>query len=174
MSLSLIRGDMLDRMRHLAAGTPPGALVEVGVYKGGSAEVLQLVAREQGRGLYLFDTFTGIPMQGPHDRHAVGDFADTSVEAVRALVPRAEIFVGLFPDTYPAHVADRIGPVAFVHADADQYESTIAIGRHLGPRMVPGGLMLFDDYCLEGCRMAILEMFPAHEQLTDGRALVRF
>lgn len=166
---SLVNGPMLDTLRELAAGTPAGAFVEVGVYKGGSAAVLDEVAREQARRLYLFDTFEGIPMQGPLDRHKVGDFADTSADAVRALFPAATICEGIFPYTL-----GETGPVAFVHADADQYQSTVDICHALAPRMVPGGLMLFDDYCLDGCRAALLECMPEHEELPDGRALVRF
>ena len=66
-------------------------------------------------------------------------------------------------------------PIAFVHADADQYQSTADICRILGPKMVPGGMMLFDDYrCVPSCIRAVDEYFPNREQLPDGRALVRF
>jgi O-methyltransferase len=166
---SLINQEMLATMRALAAGTPPGALVEVGVYKGGSAAVLNEVAQEQGRALYLFDTFDGMPFQGPLDLHRVGDFADTSAAAVLALCPGAIICEGIFP-----HTLGETGLVAFVHADADQYQSTLDVCERLGPRMVAGGLMLFDDYCLDGCRTAVDESYPERELLLDGRALVRF
>lgn len=170
MTRALIAPSSMQRMREIAAATPPGALVEVGVYQGGSAAVLYELAREQGRTLYLFDTFCGMPFAGPLDGHRVGDFADTSVEQVRALCPHAEIVPGVFP----ASIVDT-GPVAFVHADADQYQSTVDICQSFGPRMVPGGAMLFDDYpALESCRVAVRECFPDHDILPDGRAVVRF
>lgn len=168
--LSCISLPMLELMRDLAESTPAGNFAEVGVYKGGSAIYLQTVARQQGRRLYLFDTFTGIPVVSKHDtRHKLGDFGDTSVERVRELLPLADIVVGVFPASLV-----ETGPLAFVHADADQYDSTIAVARHLGPRMVRGGLMLFDDYCLDGCRRAVDESFSGRQILPDGRALVRF
>lgn len=168
--VSCISLQMLELMRDLAASTPPGNFAEVGVYRGGSAAYLQGVASNQGRKLYLFDTFAGIPVVSIHDRHhKIGDFGDTDVERVRAMVPLAEIVVGVFPDSLV-----ETGPLAFVHADADQYDSTRAICTHLGPRMVEGGLMLFDDYCLDGCRLAVDECFPQRDILPDGRALVRF
>lgn len=170
MTDSLIAPSSLDVMRELAKRAPAGCFVEVGVYKGGSARVLHDLAAAQARRLHLFDTFCGIPMQGPLDYHKVGDFSDTSVERVREICPQAEIHVGVFPQTMV-----EIGPIAFVHADADQYQSTVDICGTLGPRMVPGGLMLFDDYpALESCRAAVRECFPQHEILPDGRAVVRF
>lgn len=169
MPHSLINAEMRQTLRELAAASPPGSLVEVGVYKGGSAAELYAVAQEQGRALFLFDTFEGMPLAGPLDTHKVGDFADTSAEAVAALFPNATVCVGVFPQTL-----GQTGAVAFVHADADQYESTHDICLALGPRMVPGGAMLFDDYCLPGCAAAVHEFYPDCEVLPDGRALVRF
>lgn len=167
---SLINEPMLETMRTLAAATPPGAFVEVGVYKGGSASVLYDVAQEQGRTVFLFDTFAGMPVAGPLDsHHRVGDFADCSADAVRAACPNAVVVVGVFPASFV-----ETGLVAFVHADADQYESTLAVCEKFGPRMVPGGLMLFDDVGYLGCRHAIAEFFPDFETLEDGRAVVRF
>jgi O-methyltransferase len=146
-------------------------MVEVGVYQGGTAVHLLDVARAQGRKLYLFDTFSGMPVSGKFDVHRVGDFADTSVELVRSLCPDAVIVPGIFPDSFI-----ETGPVAFVHADADQYETTFEICRTFAPRMIPGGAILFDDYDpLPGCRMAVDEFFGDHVRiLKDGRALVRF
>jgi O-methyltransferase len=171
---SLINEALLAALKELAARTPRGgAFVEVGVYQGGSAAVLHDLALEQGRTLYLFDTFSGMPLQGPLDRHKVGEFADTSVELVGNLCPTAVICAGVFPDSLI-----ETGPIAFVHADADQYESTRAICEHLAPRMVRNGVMLFDDYpFLEGCVAAVNEAFaddPGIQRMPDGRAFVRF
>jgi len=170
MQPSLINEHMLATLGELAATTPYGAIVEVGVYRGGSAEVLYKVATTQGRRIYLFDTFTGIPMQGPDDVHQVGDFSDgITAEEARRLFPEANVAAGVFPETL-----DYTGPVAFVHADADQYQSTKDICEYFTPRMVAGGCMVFDDYSLPGCRRAIMECFPEHDVLPDCRAIVRF
>lgn len=170
MPASLINDDMLDTMRELASGAPPGALVEVGVYKGGSAAVLYEVAQQQGRELYLYDSFEGMPVHGPLDQHRVGEFADTSAEDVQALFPEAIVCAGIFPASLM-----EMGPVAFVHADADQYQTTFDICHKFSQTMVAGGAMLFDDYgVLNGCRVAVDECFPDRELLLDGRAIVRF
>lgn len=166
---SLLNDDSLRYMAELASACPPGAFVEVGVYQGGSAAVLADVAEQQGRSLYLYDTFTGIPMYEPAngDSHRVGDFSDTSLEAVRALVPKAVILPGLFPDT----LVD-MGPIAFAHIDADQYRSVKDSIASLWPQIVPGGAMLFDDYkCLDGATRAVDEAFGYDLPVTkNGKA----
>ena len=154
---------------YYAERAPRGATVEIGVWKGGSALALSEVRPDP---IYLYDTFTGIPYAGELDTgNPVGKFADTSAEAVQALIPRATVVKGLFPDT----LVD-MPPVGFVHADADQYESTKAILLTMPARMVKGGFILFDDFntpdC-EGCTKAVMEFAPRFMLLNDtGKALV--
>lgn len=169
---SLVSAAGRELMAALARATPPGAFAEVGVYRGGSAFDLLTLAREQGRELHLYDTFTGIPVSEPArgDWHAPVDFGAVDLAAVREALPEAHFHVGIFPDTF-----EEIGPVAFVHADADQFASTLAICAVFGPRMVRGGAILFDDYsALLGCRRAVDLCLPSRVILEDGRALVRF
>ena len=162
---------MLGVMAGIAWTRPQGAFAEVGVYKGGSARVLYQIAMEQGRQLYLYDTFSGMPFQESGlDSHKVGEFADCSYEDVRSSMPNAMTIKGVFPSS-----AVQMAPVAFVHADADQYQSTQSICSVFAPIMVLGGAILFDDYrSLRGCIKAVDEFFPNREVLPDGRALVRF
>lgn len=132
----------MDSLMYYASRAPYGAIVEVGVYQGGSAWHLA----QLGRPLYLYDTFTGMPMQGPLDGNLLGGFSDTSAAAVQAAIPSAIVVQGVFP-----HSLIDMPPVGFVHADADQYESTKAILEHMPSRMVRGGFILFDDYLVPGC-----------------------
>jgi O-methyltransferase len=156
--------------------------VEVGVYKGGTAYHLAEVAMEQGRAIYLYDTFTGIPWKDEIDTHPIGDFGDTSADAVRAAIPYAKVLEGVFPDTLV-----EMGPIAFVHLDVDQYRSYMDCLRVLVPMMVPGGAMVFDDYgWLDGATVAVNEFFGKERVLLSaqftasgriamaGKAMVRF
>lgn len=144
--------DAIGSLMYYASRAPEGAIVEVGVYRGGSAWHLAKL----GRPLYLYDTFEGIPYQDALDTgNPVGKFADTSAEAVQRLIPTAHVVKGMFP----ASLVD-MPPVGFVHADADQYESTRAILTHLPRRMVRGGFILFDDFGVDdcpGCTQAVME-----------------
>ncbi len=170
---TLVRSDVIEAMLDVAIGAPDGAFAEFGVYRGGTAWWLAQAARMQGRRLWLFDTFTGIPVKDAIDFHKVGDFGDTSLEQVKAALPDAIIVPGVFPQS----IADRELPsFAFVHVDADQYRSVRAACQVFGPRMVPGGVIWFDDYACSttpGATAAVDELFP-QRILVAGRAMVRF
>ena len=143
--------DILLRVREDAI---PGSVAEVGVYRGGSAQLLAAVLPEKT--LYLFDTFTGIPNSGPEDSHAVGVFGDTSEEAVRALpgLENAIFCTGIFPETTEkinASSPNASETFAVALFDGDQYQSAVDFLEYFYPRMVPGGLMIFDDYDQPDC-----------------------
>jgi Macrocin-O-methyltransferase (TylF) len=148
-------GEMID----CARARPPGAFLEVGVFKGGTAWHLAKLGAEQQRELYLFDTFTGIPYSSPIDSHKVGDFSDVDLPGLRAALPGAHILAGIFPE-----VAWLLGldlpPIAFAHIDCDQYQSVRSAAEFLTPCMVKGGVMWFDDSpCLKGAELATKELF---------------
>lgn len=154
----------------IAWAMPPGCIVELGVYKGGSAIYLAEVARAQGRKLFLYDTFTGIPVKDEVDPHGIGDFGDTSAHAVAEAIPDAVLVPGIFPDSLI-----EMPPIAFCHVDADQYRSVKAACEHFGPRMAKGGMMVFDDYRqLEGATRAVDECFGERLDMSGRRAAVRF
>lgn len=170
---SVLPEPVLEHLIDLARSVQDvGDFAELGVYRGGAAYELARVARERGRLLFLFDTFTGIPFQGSVDVHRVGDFADTSVTAVRAAIPDAILVPGVFPASLEGQLLD---PLAFVHVDCDQYQSVRDACAVFAPLMASGGLMLFDDYGqLEGATKAVQDSGLGPLYLTPhGRALWR-
>lgn len=152
---SLLCEDTINAMCTVARESPAGCFVEVGVYKGGSAQHLVELAQEQQRQVYLYDTFAGIPYKDDIDRHNVGDFNDTNYEAVVEALPYAHVLMGIFPVS-----AVRMPPVAFAHIDCDQYRAVKESAQYLESLMVKGGVMWFDDYgCLEGADRAVNELY---------------
>lgn len=156
---TVIPEHVIAGMMSVAASSPAGgAFLEVGVYRGGSAWFLGQLARDQGREIWLFDTFEGIPFKGEHDGHNVGDFGDTSLEAVRAalpFIPPDHFIPGVFPATLldlPAFPA-----LAFVHVDCDQYQSVADCITYLSPLMMRGGVMWFDDAPILGSAKKAVE-----------------
>lgn len=142
----------------LVRNSPVGCFVEVGVFEGDSAKYLYGIAQEQIREIYLFDTFDGHPHKSEFDYHDVGSYraAQGTFDKLKQEMPKAHIFKGIFPLTMPSYLNN----IAFVHEDTDQYESTKAVIETLYPNLIPGGIMLFDDYhdgnCL-GSKKAIDE-----------------
>lgn len=147
---SLLGNVKMQRLRDLARSVAhvEGSFAEFGVYKGGSAFLLASDHKE--RTLHLFDTFEGIPDKGDGDIHNVGDFNDTSIEAVRQLLQGKKVLFhqGFFPDTAKGLESEKF---AFVHIDADQYQSALDACEYFYPRMSEGGIMLFDDYEWRDC-----------------------
>lgn len=170
---SLVGPNVIAEMCEMARDVPPGAFVEVGVYKGGTAWHLNKICKEQGRDLFLCDTFKGIPYRNRDmgDPCLVGDFSDTSESQVREAIPEAKFIVGVFPQSAAEIPMMKL---AFVHLDCDQYQSYLESILFLWPRMVKGGVMWFDDYALPGAKQAIDDIFGHRVETAEcGKQYVR-
>jgi predicted O-methyltransferase YrrM len=126
----------------------PGALAEVGVYKGGSALILAAVKGHSP--LHLFDTFEGMPKVNPatDGLFQEGQFSDSSLQEVRNLLAGYDglhFHRGIFPDS--AEAVARTGlSFKFVHLDVDLYSSTKDALEWFYPKMIRGGIIVSHDY----------------------------
>lgn len=148
----------------------PGAFVECGVYRGGSAGVLAHEAMKTAeRTLWLFDAFAGMPAAGEHDdarSHAIeGQYVGSLAQTQRILQrigmdpQRTQLQVGWFADTLPRA---KIGEIALLHVDCDFYDPVSLVLAELYPHVVPGGYVVINDYgSYEGCRLATDEFLSA-------------
>ncbi len=156
--VSIDRCFMLWQLARHAA-TLPGDFAEIGVYQGGTAHLVAGAC--PGKTLHLFDTFGGMPVSDPSiDHHVAGDFDDTSLESVQAYLsdcPNVVFHPGLFPETARGLEDLRF---AYVYVDVDIYRSVRDCLEFFYPRMVPGGVLVLDDYewphC-EGVKVALTE-----------------
>jgi hypothetical protein len=57
-----------------------------------------------------------------------------------------KLIKGWFDATLPAFAAAHVGPAALLHVDCDLYSSTRCIFANLGSRVVPGSILVFDEY----------------------------
>ncbi len=119
----------------------PGAMAELGSYRGGSALGMCLAA--PGKLLHLFDAL-GLPSDDIEGgAHGKGNFAGTEADIRGLLVEQNVDFnFGTFPGTTAGLEEKRY---ACVHIDADLYQSTVDALAYFWPRMLPGGIMVFDD-----------------------------
>ena len=125
-----------------------GCIVELGVYQGGALKALAGEFSEKR--CYGFDTFEGMPKESWReiDFHRPGEFGDTSLAAVKAAMPaNVELIAGLFPGS--AEAFDK--RISFAHVDMDLEKSTEDAIDWLRPRMVSGGVVVFDDYRWQNC-----------------------
>jgi len=146
---SLTNGEKIQAMRELMDASVPGAVAEVGVYKGGTA---RLLAREfPMKPCYFFDTFEGMPFSDSEDVHKAGDFCDVTLAAVEKILEdcsNARCIKGIFPETAKPF---RDMKFSFVYLDGDQYRTTKDALEFFWPRMSAGGIIALDDYQWPNC-----------------------
>jgi hypothetical protein len=125
----------------LTAAPAAGLVLEFGVWKG---RTVNLIAGLRPDAIvHGFDSFEGLP-EAWRPGFGAGMFR---TEALPEVAPNVRLEVGLFDRTLPGFL-DRIGPapVAFLHIDCDLYASTQTVLAQLRGRIVPGTVILFDEY----------------------------
>jgi predicted O-methyltransferase YrrM len=119
--------------------TVEGLVMEFGVFNGTS--VNHIADRVRPHKVYGFDSFKGLPRGWYKVRQ--GYFALPAPPPVRENV---ELVIGLFEDTLPGFLSEHPEPASFIHVDCDLYSSTKTVLDHLGPRIVPGTIIIFDEF----------------------------
>lgn len=149
-----------------------GDFVECGVNRGFmSSAIMELLDwNRQGRSFYLLDTFTGIDDRylshedvdvGVLDRNKQDierGFYTFDLEAVRRNFSewdRVKIIIGSIPETLSQIDSTRI---AFVHLDLNCSLPEVAAMEYMWDSLVPGAIVLMDDYAYIGYRSQKLGM----------------
>ena len=170
---------------YVAENRIPGNIVECGVWRGGSMMIAAMALLASGDlrpDLYLFDTFEG--MSEPTNRDIDGsgnpiaetlakilktreslwcvaplDDVKANVEGTGYPVDRIHYVKGKVEDTLPATAPTTI---SLLRIDVDWYEPTLHCLQTLYPRLVPGGVLILDDYSdWPGAQQATDEYFAA-------------
>lgn len=179
---------LTEAVKYIGAADIPGAIVECGVWAGGSMmavayQLLKLAVND--RQLYLFDTFEGMVRPTDQDVSFSGEPAITrfdrdkrtddssfwcyaSIEDVRRNLystgydaGRIKFIKGKVEDTVPSCAPERI---ALLRLDTDLYESTKHEMNYLYPRLSTGGVLIIDDYGhWKGSRKAVDEYFEENK-----------
>jgi O-methyltransferase len=165
---------LAEAVRCVVANRVPGAIVECGVWRGGSMMAAALTLLELGertRELVLYDTFEGMSAPGSRDVDLWGRRAEATAphgsltvreeevaENVRSTgypADRIRLVKGKVEETVPAQAPETI---ALLRLDTDWYESTRHELHHLWPRLSSGGVLVIDDYgAWQGARKAVDE-----------------
>jgi O-methyltransferase len=135
----------------------PGAILEVGVWRGGTGVLMAKRATALGLGepVYLCDTWAGVVKTGDVDTYyRDGKHDDASRETVAALAAalgttNVELLQGVFPDETAERIADN--RFRLCHCDVDVYRSAKDVFDWVWPRLEPGGMVVFDDYGFPAC-----------------------
>jgi O-methyltransferase len=175
---------MIDAAEYITTNDIPGAIVECGVWRGGStmaAAFSLLDLGEHDRKLYLYDTFEGMPPPEKEDiRHdgvpaenllhhhekslddnyiayAPIDHVKNNLLSTGYQSDHIHFVTGKVEDTIPGTLP---GQIAILRLDTDWYASTLHELIHLYPKLSPGGILIIDDYgWWKGARKAVDEYF---------------
>lgn len=171
---------LIQAVRYVSSNGIAGAIVECGVWKGGSMAAVArtlLQLKDTSRDLYLFDTFEGMTPPTETDVDYTGKqaseilfeddgfkCADAPLEQVKDVLyttgyPRGKIhFVeGMVEETIPACAPEVI---SLLRLDTDWHASTKHELVHLFPRLSKAGVIIIDDYGhWKGSRQACDEYF---------------
>jgi hypothetical protein len=181
---------LIEAVRYVNRHQVPGAIVECGVWRGGSMiavanTLLQLGATD--RDLYLFDTFTGMTAPSERDiRINEGKHAEEFLNAKgpgpmawsrpeRHVATLEDVQEGMSSVDYPTdrvhYVAGKVEDtvpgeapevISILRLDTDWYESTKHELDHLYTRLAPGGVLILDDYgTWQGAKEATDEFLDA-------------
>ncbi|ODQ85708.1 TylF/MycF/NovP-related O-methyltransferase [Mycolicibacterium holsaticum] len=177
-----------DAVRYVDRYRIPGAIVECGVWAGGSMMAMARTLMSVGdtkRRLYLFDTFEGMSAPTDDDVDLRGDLAANQLQAVVkedtniwAYKPLDQVKQNLARTNYPTELITYVqgkvedtlpqnapGQIALLRLDTDWYESTRHELEHLIHRVSPNGILIIDDYGhWQGARKAVDEWLTEYER----------
>ena len=118
-----------------------GMVLEFGVATGRTLN--QFAYWLPDRMVYGFDGFTGLPEDWT-SRMRKGFFARDNLPRVRG---NCELVVGYFDQTLPGFMKQQgQRPVQLLHIDCDLYSSTKTVLKSLRDNIVPGTVIIFDEY----------------------------
>lgn len=162
----------------------PGIYCEAGVAAG--AQVIAMMAGARNKTVWAIDGFRGIPLPSNEDDQMPGIRFLTKEEQKALPNPGEQVLESsgatvVSKDDFINHVHNAIGDelnlvivegwfeeslpnldipeIALLRLDGDLYNSTWVCLVHLYPKVIKGGMVILDDYALEGCRMALFDYF---------------
>jgi hypothetical protein len=126
----------------LEAATAPGVFVELGVWTGESINYMAKLKPNEK--FFGFDSFQGLAENWSGTPLGRGHF---DVKGSLPIVPdNVNLIAGWFDSTLPDFLKNHPDPLAFVHFDADTYESTKLALDTLSSRIGVGSVLVFDEF----------------------------
>jgi O-methyltransferase len=170
--------------KHILTKNIPGDFVECGVWKGGNLILMSALIKYHGgdKKIYGFDTFSGMTEPTDIDKDLWGEsaksllsrseykdgkasfYAFASKELVsQILIENGCVDVKLIEGDVLSTLHDKKNlpsSISVLRLDTDWYESTRIELEVLYPLLVPGGILIIDDYGhFSGARKAVDEYF---------------
>jgi len=178
---------LLRELGRVIDANVDGDIVELGCYKGlTSLEIQRLLTHHKSlKRLFLYDSFAGLPPKVMQDASPAGiQFKAGELPASKKEVTRVFKQAGLtMPIIKKAWFSDLSSEdlppsIAFAFLDGDFYESITDSLKLVWPRLMPGAVVMVDDYqneALPGAQKAVTEWLkinPARLSVEASLAII--
>ena len=161
---------LYNAVTYLTQAKVPGDIAECGVWRGGSSMICALTLKKDGdtsRRIHMFDTYEGMPDSTEKDVFLDGkstipkgalcaglDIVQENMGRTGYPQDKVVFIKGMVEDTLPKAAPEKL---ALLRLDTDFHDSTYHAMVHLYPRLVPGGVLVLDDFgSMQGARDAVL------------------
>ena len=154
-----------------------GDFIETGVWRGGASIFAKKYFDLYGmnRKVFVADSFKGLPppqvKEDAGDPHHTIDFLRVSLASVQenfrmygALDENVIFLEGWFEDTLPNN--SQIQKLSVLRMDGDMFKSTMDVFDSCYHKVVKGGRVIIDDYCIPNCKNAV-EKFRSDNSFTE-------
>lgn len=122
----------------------PGDFVECGVYTGTGIKTVMdyLGGQSFPKTFWGYDTFDYNPVDGHHFQGQQEGFFEIVQKRFEGY-PQTKLIKGFLPDSFADGKPDA---VAYLHIDLNNAPGELAVLEHLFDSIVPGGVIILDDY----------------------------
>ncbi len=165
-------GIILRELETVLKNNVDGDIVEFGCYVGTTSVPVAQRLRTTDKTLYVYDSFEGLPEKTAQDlsptglQFQKGELLATKKQLVKnfkqANLPLPVITKGWFSEVEPHQVPKQI---AFAFLDGDYYHSVMDPLKLIWPNLMPGAIVIIDDYAneaLPGAAKATHEWLDKH------------
>lgn len=155
-----------ESLDYIRENNIQGDFIETGVWRGGASIFAKKYFDLYGmnRKVFVADSFRGLPppqvQEDAGDPHHTIDFLRVSLVDVQnnfklygALDENVIFLEGWFEDTLPNNPA--IQELSVLRMDGDMYKSTMDVFDSCYHKVVKGGRVIIDDYCISNCKNAV-------------------
>ncbi|GJM30754.1 MAG: hypothetical protein DHS20C17_33890 [Cyclobacteriaceae bacterium] len=167
----IIHYELYKKVKHL-----PGAIVECGIFKGASfirfASFVNLLEKGN-REVIGFDIFGEFPKGKDKDdlmvldnflkaagSKSIGEDQLWEVLKRKNLDDKIQLIKGDINHTIPNFVQDNPHlQIALINLDTDIYQPSLTVLEYLFPRLVPGGILVLDDYGIHSGETAAVDEY---------------
>ncbi len=175
---------IIQSIKHISENNLAGDLVECGIFKGGNIILFKILADQMNlkKKIYAYDTFEGMPQPGEKDfdlknisaQKHFKEYSDKNIKWCYSSLDEVISNINSFDKEYlkdilliKGKVEDTLNyeknlpeKISLLRLDTDFYDSTRIELEILYPKLVPGGILIIDDYGhWKGSKRAVDEYF---------------